>query len=373
MLRARRPPAARRAATDPAGVPPEAGASPRAGALVRRPTAADATAADALTTGTLMADVPAGGAPAIRVSGLRKSYPGVEAVRGIDLTVAQGETFGFLGPNGAGKTTTIAMLCTLVRPTAGRVEVAGHDTRTAPGLVRRSIGLVFQESTLDGDLTAAENLRFHADLYAIPRAELAARVDSLLDLTGLTASRDRLVRTLSGGMRRRLEIARGILHRPRVLFLDEPTAGLDPQSRALLWDHLEEVREREGTTLFLTTHYLEEAERCHRIAIIDDGRIIAEGSPAELKSVLGADRVDLRTGDDEKAAAALLDRFGLAAVAGPQGLRVHTEDGALLVPRLCAGLDVPVYEVTVTRPSLDDVFLHHTGRSIRDEPVGGAR
>jgi ABC-2 type transport system ATP-binding protein len=174
-------------------------------------------------------------------------------------------------------------------------------------------------------------------------------------------------------MRRRLEVARGLLHRPRVLFLDEPTIGLDPPSRAQLWDHLEEVREREGTTLFLTTHYLEEAERCDRIAIIDDGRIVAQGSPAELKSVIGADRVDLRTGDDEKAAETLLERFGMEAVAGPHGLRVHAEDGALLVPRLCAGLDVPVYEVTVTRPSLDDVFLHHTGHRIRADPTGERR
>ena len=309
---------------------------------------------------------PAPGTPAILAVGVRKSYPGVEAVRGIDLTVAQGETFGFLGPNGAGKTTTIAMLCTLATPTAGRIEIAGHDTRTAPGRVRRNLGLVFQETTLDGDLTAEENLRFHADLYSLPRASLSARVDAMLDLVGLACRHDALVRTFSGGMRRRLEIARGLLHRPRVLFLDEPTIGLDPQARAQLWAHLGEVRESEATTLFLTTHYLEEAERCDRIAIIDDGRIVAEGSPAELKSVLGADRVELRTGDDVAAAATLRLRFGVDAVAGPYGLRVQAEDGARLVPRLCAGLDVPVYEVTVIRPSLDDVFLHHTGHRIRE-------
>jgi ABC-2 type transport system ATP-binding protein len=318
------------------------------------------------------AAAPTEGVPAIRATGVRKSYPGVDAVRGIDLTVAQGETFGFLGPNGAGKTTTIAMLCTLVAPTAGRIEVAGHDTRTAPGLVRRNLGLVFQETTLDGDLTAAENLRFHADLYAMPRATLPARVEAMLELAGLTAWRDRLVRTFSGGMRRRLEIARGLLHGPRVLFLDEPTIGLDPQARTQLWDQLGEVREREGTTLFLTTHYLEEAERCDRVAIIDDGRIVAQGSPAELKSVLGADRIDLRTGDDGEAAVTLLERFGVEAVAGSHGLRVHAEDGAALVPRLCAGLGVPVYEVTVTRPSLDDVFLHHTGHRIRVDRNGDA-
>jgi ABC-2 type transport system ATP-binding protein len=290
----------------------------------------------------------------------------VEAVRGIDLTVAQGETFGFLGPNGAGKTTTIAMLCTLAVPTAGRIQIAGHDTRTAPGRVRRDIGLVFQETTLDGELTAEENLRFHADLYSLPRATLSARIDAMLNLVGLAARQGALVGTFSGGMRRRLEIARGLLHRPRVLFLDEPTIGLDPQARARLWSHLGEVREREATTLFLTTHYLEEAERCDRIAIIDDGRIVAQGTPAELKSVLGADRVELRTGDDAAAAATLRTRFGVEAVIGPRGVRLDADDGARLVPRLCAGLDVPVHEVTVTRPSLDDVFLHHTGHRIRE-------
>jgi ABC-2 type transport system ATP-binding protein len=310
---------------------------------------------------------PAPEVPAIRAVGVRKSYPGVEAVRGIDLTVAQGETFGFLGPNGAGKTTTIAMLCTLAVPTAGRIEIAGHDTRTAPGRVRRNLGLVFQETTLDGDLTAEENLRFHADLYSLPRATLSARVDAMLDLVGLAARHDALVRTFSGGMRRRLEIARGLLHRPRVLFLDEPTIGLDPQARSQLWTHLDEVREREATTLFLTTHYLDEAERCDRIAIIDDGRIVAQGTPAKLKSVLGADRVELRTDDDVAAAATLRARFAIEATIGPRGLQLQAEEGARLVPRLCAGLDVPVYEVTVTRPSLDDVFLHHTGHRIRDD------
>ncbi len=323
--------------------------------------------------GQRLAAVPAADldAPAVRADGVHKSYPGVEAVRGISLTVAQGETFGFLGPNGAGKTTMISMLCTLATPTAGRIEIAGHDTRTAPGRVRRELGLVFQETTLDGDLTAGENLRFHADLYSLPRATLPARVEAMLRLAGLADRRDALVRTFSGGMRRRLEIARGLLHRPRVLFLDEPTAGLDPQSRARLWDHLADAREHESTTLFLTTHYLEEAERCDRIAIVDEGRVVAEGTPSELKAVLGADRVDLRTGDDEAAAATLRARFGIEAVAGPYGLRVSAEDGARLVPRLCAGLDVPVHEVSVTRPTLDEVFLHHTGRRIRDETGGG--
>ncbi|MDQ1676972.1 MAG: type transport system ATP-binding protein [Actinomycetota bacterium] len=309
---------------------------------------------------------PPGTPPAILATGVRKTYDGMEAVRGLDLTVAQGEMFGFLGPNGAGKTTTIAMLCTLAVPTAGRIEIAGHDTRTAPRAVRRNLGLVFQETTLDVELTAAENLRFHADLYSLPTGTLPPRIDAMLDLVGLSDRRDGLVRTFSGGMQRRLEIARGLLHRPRVLFLDEPTTGLDPQTRAQVWTYLREVRAREATTVFLTTHYLDEAEQCDRIAIIDAGRIVAQGTPAELKSVLGADRIELSTGDDTAAAALLRERFGLDPTVGERGLCVQAEDGARLVPALCAGLDVPVYEVTVTRPTLDDVFLHHTGRGIRE-------
>ncbi|WP_344682471.1 ATP-binding cassette domain-containing protein [Saccharopolyspora taberi] len=304
--------------------------------------------------------------PAIRATGVRKEFGAVEAVRGVDLTVAQGELFGFLGPNGAGKTTMIAMLCTLARPTAGRIAVAGYDAVLDPHEVRRRLGLVFQESTLDADLTARENLRFHADLYAMPLASLPVRIAEMLDLVGLRERAGSLVRTFSGGMRRRLEIARGLLHRPRVLFLDEPTIGLDPATRAEVWTYLHGVRENEETTMFLTTHYLDEADRCDRIAILDRGRIVVEGPPEELKAVLGADRVTLRTADDQVAAARLRERFGLPSTVGPTGIQVRVEDGARAVPRLCAGLDTAVYEVTVTRPSLDDVYLHYTGHGIGD-------
>ena len=305
----------------------------------------------------------------MRAHGMRKSFPGgVEAVRGVDLSVSQGEIFGFLGPNGAGKTTTITMLCTLANPTSGWIEVAGFDTVSAPAAVRRNIGLVFQQPTLDPELTALENLRFHADLYALDRPSLPGRIDAVLELVELDDRRDNLVGTFSGGMQRRLEIARGLLHHPRVLFLDEPTIGLDPHARAQAWTHLREVRATAGTTLFLTTHYLDEAEQCDHIAIIDGGRIVAEGRPEELKAVLGADRVQLRTGDDETAAATLRQRLGLDPQVGEQGLTVQVEDGAQLVPRLCANIDVPVHEVTVTRPTLDDVFLHHTGHGIQDAP-----
>ncbi|WP_306434456.1 ATP-binding cassette domain-containing protein [Actinomadura roseirufa] len=307
--------------------------------------------------------------PAITATGLRKRYPGAsaDAVAGVDLTIAPGESFGFLGPNGAGKTTTIAMLCTLAVPTSGRVEIAGHDTRTDAAAARRRIGLIFQESTLDDRLTAAENLRFHADLYNVPAARVPARIEETLALVGLTACRDRMVHTFSGGMRRRLEIARALLHRPQILFLDEPTIGLDPNARAQVWHHLRHVCRNEAVTLFLTTHHLEEAEHCDRIAIIDAGRIVVQGAPAELKSVLGADRVDLRTGDDAAAALLIGERLGLDVARGGRGLCFHVPDGARVLPRLLTELDVPVYEARVTSPTLDDVFLHHTGHRIRDE------
>lgn len=303
---------------------------------------------------------------AVSAQGLMKSYPGVDAVRGVDLSVGTGQVFGFLGPNGAGKSTTIAMLCTLARPTAGRAVVAGFDVVTHPAQVRQRIGLVFQDLTLDTDLTAEENLRFHAELYGLPRGVTRSRIPQMLDLMGLLDRRHSVVRTFSGGMQRRLEIARGLLHAPQVLFLDEPTIGLDPQTRAQMWEHLQQLRRRQAITLFLTTHYLEEAEQCDRIAIIDHGRIIAEGTPKALKSTIGADRVQLRTTDDEKAVEALRTRFRVEPSTDADGIHFRTQDATLLVPRLCTGLDVDVLSVEMSHPSLDDVFLHYTGRTIRD-------
>ncbi|RLL69808.1 ATP-binding cassette domain-containing protein [Streptomyces sp. Z26] len=303
---------------------------------------------------------------AVLAEGLRKTYGTHEAVVDLDLAVDPGETYGFVGPNGAGKSTTINMLCTLLRPSAGRAEVAGHDVTRDPDSVRRGIGLVFQESTLDGELTAEENLRFQADLFGMPRARARRALADLLDLVELTHRKDSPVRTFSGGMRRRLEIARGLLHMPRVLFLDEPTTGLDPQTRVAIWEHLHRLRAEQEITIFLTTHHLEEAENCGRLAIMDQGQLVVEGTPAELKGVVGADLVVLRTGDDERAAHAVRERFGLEARTGPDGVRLRTPDGAAFVPRLCAELAVPVHSVTVTPPSLDDVFLHYTGRTIRE-------
>jgi ABC-2 type transport system ATP-binding protein len=212
---------------------------------------------------------------AVEVHDLTKSYGDLAAVDGINFSVAQGEIFAFLGPNGAGKSTTIKMLCTLARPTSGRATVAGFDVATQAKSVRRHIGLVFQEQTLDDQLTAEENLRFHAVLYGVPRDQVAARINRVLELATLSDRRKDLVSTYSGGMARRLEIARGMLHTPRVLFLDEPTVGLDPQTRALIWNDILRLRRDEGVTIFLTTHYMDEAEYAERIAIIDHGSAIA--------------------------------------------------------------------------------------------------
>ena len=251
--------------------------------------------------------------PVIVVAGLTKRYGDIEAVRGIDFTVAAGETFGFLGPNGAGKTTTIKILCTLANASSGTAKVAGYDAATQRDAVRRNIGLVFQDPTLDTYLTAAQNLRFHAELYGVPSAALEPRMRQVLDMVGLWDRKDDLVSTFSGGMQRRLEIARGLLHAPHVLFLDEPTVGLDPQTRSSIWSYINELKRREDVTIFLTTHYMDEAENCDRIAIIDHGKIVALDTPEQLKASVGKDRVQIRTADDELAIAALMNTFGLAA------------------------------------------------------------
>lgn len=234
-------------------------------------------------------------------------------MNGLDLTASDDETFGFLGPSGAGKTTTISMLTTLLRPTAGRAEVAGHDVAARPAEVRRRIGIVFQESTLDLDLTPAENLRFQADLCGLDRREARREISAMLDMTELSEHSRIPVRQFSTGLRRRPEIARGLLGTPGSFFLDEPTTGLDAQTRAAVWEHLTTLRRERGITVFFTTHQLEEAEHCDRIAIFGHGEMITQGSPAELRSVIGADLVVLRTEDDRRAVDALSDRFGLSA------------------------------------------------------------
>jgi ABC-2 type transport system ATP-binding protein len=309
--------------------------------------------------------------PAIEVDDLVKTYGEVAAVRGVSFTVDRGEVFGFLGPNGAGKSTTINMLCTLARPTSGSARVSGFDVAAERDDVRRHIGLVFQDQTLDGYLTAEQNLRMHAELYGIDPGVIPARMDQMLAMVDLADRRDQPVMTFSGGMKRRLEIARGLLHSPRVLFLDEPTIGLDPQTRSSIWRYIRALQETEGTTIFMTTHYMEEAEFCDRIAIIDRGEIVVLDTPAALKASVGADRVTLGTADDEAALAALRERFGIEAAIADGAVTFHVESGEAFVPRLFAELDIAITSVAVSRPTLDDVFMRYTGSTIRDAETGG--
>ncbi|HEY5352061.1 MAG TPA: ATP-binding cassette domain-containing protein [Streptosporangiaceae bacterium] len=309
--------------------------------------------------------------PAVVVFGLTKSYGDIEAVRGIDFEVAAGETFGFLGPNGAGKSTTIKILCTLARPTTGRASVAGHDVVSERDAVRRNIGLVFQDTTLDNYLTGAQNLRFHAELYAVPSAAVEPRMKQVLDMVGLWDRRDSLVSTYSGGMQRRLEIARGLLHAPHVLFLDEPTVGLDPQTRSSIWEYINDLKTREDITIFLTTHYMDEAEHCDRIAIIDHGKIVAIDTPEALKASVGKDRVQIQTADDAASIRELADLFGIEAAIHEGAVTFSVESGEQFVPQLFARLSVPIRSVSVSRPSLDDVFMSYTGTTIRDAEASG--
>jgi len=310
--------------------------------------------------------------PAISVTGLAKSYGEIEAVKGIDFEVARGETFGFLGPNGAGKSTTISMLCTLARPTGGSARVAGLDVVTQRDRVRRNIGLVFQDTTLDNYLSAEQNLRLHAELYGMPHETIAPRMKTVLEMLQLWERRESLVGTFSGGMKRRLEIARGLLHSPRVLFLDEPTIGLDPQTRSSIWSYITKLEDEQEITIFLTTHYMDEAEYCDRIAIIDRGEIVALDTPEALKASVGKDRVQIATDDDEAAIAALAERFGIEAQVAEGAVTFGVASGEQFVPRLFTELGHPIRSVSVARPSLDDVFMSYTGTTIRDAEAGSA-
>jgi ABC-2 type transport system ATP-binding protein len=304
--------------------------------------------------------------PAIEVHDLRKSFGALDAVRGVSFEVAPGEVFGFLGPNGAGKTTTINMLCTLAKPSSGTARVAGYDSVRERDDVRRNIGLVFQDPTLDGYMTAAQNLRLHAELYGVESALVPARMEQVLRMVGLWERKDAGVMTFSGGMRRRLEIARGLMHSPRVLFLDEPTIGLDPQTRSAIWRYIAELKEVEEITIFMTTHYMDEAEFCDRIAIMDQGEIVALDTPAALKAEVGADRVRIETEDNEAAIAALAEQFGIEAQPSEGAIAFFVQSGEQFVPRLFAELGLAIRSVSVSRPTLDDVFMSHTGSTIRD-------
>lgn len=307
----------------------------------------------------------------VEVEGLKKHFGQVKAVDGISFNVEEGEIFGFLGPNGAGKSTTIKILCTLIRPTAGTVRVGGYDVMREPASVRRTIGVVFQDGSLDDRLTAAQNLYLQGMLYGLPRQLQRERSRELLEMVGLWEKRDDTVRTFSGGMRRRLEIARGLLHRPKVLFLDEPTLGLDPQTRAAIWDYIKKLRAEEGLTIFMTTHYMEEAENCNRIAIIDHGRIQALDTPDNLKRLVGGDVVAITpAGRAEDLCRLIQERFGLAAQSGPGGIYTEVADGASFIPKLAAGLGEHISSISLRRPTLEDVFLKMTGRAIRPESAG---
>ncbi len=303
----------------------------------------------------------------IQATGLVKRYGEVDAVRGIDLEVRAGEIFGFLGPNGAGKSTTISILCTLLSPTAGSARVAGIDVVQDSAGVRQRIGLVFQDPSLDDQLTGRENLEFHAFIYSVPAADRRRRIDEMLALVQLTDRARSQVKTYSGGMKRRLEIARGMLHQPQVLFLDEPTLGLDPQTRGSIWAHLNELRSRKGITIFMTTHYMDEAEYCDRIAIIDLGKIVALGTPDELKAMVGGDVVTITSSRPDDAAREIKEMLGVTPSRENGTLRMEVPDGKAFVPRLVRELTAPVDTVSMRRPSLDDVFLKLTGRAIRDE------
>jgi ABC-2 type transport system ATP-binding protein len=317
---------------------------------------------------------------AIVVAGLEKTYPkGVRALDGVTFSVRGGEVFGLLGPNGAGKSTTVRVLATLTRPDGGRAHVAGHDVLREPAAVRRSIGYVPQQSGLDREATGRENLALQGRMHGLGGPGLARRVEELLDLLGLADAADRIVRTYSGGMKRRLDIALGLVHRPAVLFLDEPTTGLDPEARVLMWGELERLAGEGDLTILLTTHYLEEADRlADRLAIVSRGKVVVEGTPEELKQGLRGDSVTVELGDGRAADAEAVVR-SLAVVHGAtldgRVLRTRVENGGTAVPGILSALEgrgIPVASVTVSRPSLDDVYLHYTGRDFRREDEEGA-
>ena len=309
----------------------------------------------------------------ITVNNLTKKFKSLTAVDGISFAVNEGEVFGFLGPNGAGKTTTINILCTLLSPSSGRAEIAGFDCAKSPDQVRTSIGLIFQDTTLDVGLTAYENLKFHAYLYNLDRRLAEKRIDEMLAVVELQTRKHDLIKTFSGGMKRRLEIARGLLHYPRVLFLDEPTIGLDPQTRNTIWDFINTLRNKEKITVFMTTHYMEEAENCDRIAIIDHGRIIALDTPQKLKQMVHGDVIHVVTTDNQRAIAEIQQTFGLAAREENGGLVLETEKGDEFIPKLLHSLTMQTLSVSLKKPTLNDVFLKLTGRTIRDDVVADSK
>jgi ABC-2 type transport system ATP-binding protein len=314
----------------------------------------------------------------IAVEGLEKRYGDVEALAGVSFAVREGEVFGLLGPNGAGKSTTVRILCTLTRPDAGRAEVAGHDVLRSPGAVRRSIGYVPQESGVDTYGTGRENLTLQGRVQGLHGQALRRRVDELLELVGIADAADRVVKGYSGGMKRRLDIALGLVHSPRVLFLDEPTTGLDPEARVAMWQQLDELARMETLTILLTTHYLEEAdELADRLVIVSRGKIVVEGTPEDLKRGLRGDAVNVElvdgAGRDPVGVVLALEGVHEVVLDG-RSLRTRVESGPRAIPEILSALEgagVAVDSVTSHRPSLDDVYLHYTGREFAaDEEEG---
>ncbi len=305
----------------------------------------------------------------IKVENLVKRFGKLVAVDDISFSVAPGEIFGFLGPNGAGKTTTINILCTLSKPTSGRAIIDGFDVVRQQRKVRQSIGLVFQDPSLDEQLTGLQNLRFHALVYNMPASVRGQRIEQVLRMVELWDKRNSVVRTYSGGMKRRLELARGLLHHPKVLFLDEPTLGLDPQTRNRLWEYILELRQQEGTTIFLTTHYMDEAANADRIAIIDYGKIVVLDTPEQLKKMVAGDVVLVKTDNDDRAAEEIRRRYLTEVKRDSDGLTFKIANGEEFLPDFIRGFGTRILSVSLRRPTLDDVFLKLTGRKIREEEV----
>ena len=303
----------------------------------------------------------------IKVKNLTKKFNGLTAVDHISFDVKKGEIFGFLGPNGAGKSTTINILSTILSPTEGEATINNFNILSQKNEVRKSIGLVFQDSSLDDQLTAEENLRFHAKLYGVPSDEYKKRKKEVLQLVDLWERQNEIIKNFSGGMKRRLEIARGLIHYPAVLFLDEPTIGLDPQTRAHLWDYILKLKQEKEMTIFMTTHYMNEAENCNRIAIIDHGKIIVLNSPDNLKTKIGGDVVRMKTSDKPSLKKELKERYNVEIKDEDGTLQIEVTNGNQFLPRLFNELTTKIDAIELRKPTLDDVFLHFTGHAIREE------
>ena len=304
---------------------------------------------------------------AVEIVNLVKEFNGIKAVNGINLKIEEGELFGFLGPNGAGKTTTISILATLLKPTKGKAFVNGYDVVKEAEKVRRSIGIVFQDPSLDDQLTARENLDIHGRLYHMKKDERRKKIKEVLEMVDLIDRKDSLVKTFSGGMKRRLEIARGLMHSPKILFLDEPTLGLDPQTRRHIWDYIKKLN-KEGVTILLTTHYMEEADfLANRVAIIDKGKIVAEGNPSQLKDAIGGDVVKIVC-NKPKELQNLLSGIEVKNVEGTLVLNVQRAEEVIpKIFNISNKNGIEIKSITYKEPTLEDVFLHYTGRSYREE------